>query len=449
MSELGLDPGELTKLAGLAAKLGLSENLNEAEWLDVQLVLTTGRKRTTEYAAWLAEESSLGTFLQYWRARRAALPRWRAPVEDRLAWEAELARRSRAPAVDPDRHLTAALRTRKSNDRVRALRRAAGLARREGRGAARGATASRKRPRPVRRRAAGRVLPGWRRGPPRPRSLPQAPGEGRRRSARKRVRRSDTGHDGAAHRTRRHAGRRSAGSPPRGRAVLARRGVVQAARCDRSQARGERDGRRMEDLRADSCPGRTGRPNRGRPGRGEAPRRPRPNSPRPARDATGGPCAAHADAHAGGLGAAGAGRRVGDGRVDHAPRHERAPLRRLAARGARDGPRRPCARLTRLVRGERRIRGGHGARSLARDDRRAAPLQQHRAVPRRTGGDHSGGDPRCRVESRGGHAAATSRRAADGRGTRDRRRRDVGRRPLPARRQGRGLPPDDPRRERH
>ncbi|MFI7598295.1 neuraminidase-like domain-containing protein [Actinoplanes sp. NPDC049681] len=102
-AEFGLDVGPFRRLAAADAALTAGRSPTETEWLDVEAVLTTARKRKLEYPAWVAQEAQLAQLLAPWRARRAALPRWRATADDRLAWELELRQRSRAAVVDPDR----------------------------------------------------------------------------------------------------------------------------------------------------------------------------------------------------------------------------------------------------------------------------------------------------------------------------------------------------------
>jgi hypothetical protein len=115
-SELGLDAGAFRRLAGLEAKLGASQQPTDAEWLDVEAILTSAHRRLVEHPVWITEEQALGALLPYWRVRGALLPRWRATPEHRLAWEAELRRMSRPPSVDPDRFPTTQLRSRAFNE---------------------------------------------------------------------------------------------------------------------------------------------------------------------------------------------------------------------------------------------------------------------------------------------------------------------------------------------
>ena len=102
-SELGLEVGPFRRLAAIEAALRGGGTATETEWMDVEAVLTSARKRKLMHPAWAGEETALAALLTPWRARRAALPRWRALEDDRLAWEQELRRRSRAAVVDPDR----------------------------------------------------------------------------------------------------------------------------------------------------------------------------------------------------------------------------------------------------------------------------------------------------------------------------------------------------------
>ncbi|MEU9917799.1 neuraminidase-like domain-containing protein [Streptomyces sp. NPDC051001] len=69
---------------------------------DAERSLTYIRKVKRLYPVWRDEERKGPRPLPYWRARRAALPRWLAPPEAREAWLTALAAHTRAPAVDPD-----------------------------------------------------------------------------------------------------------------------------------------------------------------------------------------------------------------------------------------------------------------------------------------------------------------------------------------------------------
>ena len=111
-SVFGVDAGALRRLAAVEAKISAGDAPADAEWLDVDAVLTSGGKRKALYPTWLAEEQTLGAAFPYWRARRAALPLWRASAEHRQAWEGELRRNSRPAAVDPDRTPATRLRRR-------------------------------------------------------------------------------------------------------------------------------------------------------------------------------------------------------------------------------------------------------------------------------------------------------------------------------------------------
>ena len=84
-----------------------------ADYAEVYATLTDARKLKTEYPRWASEElASFGAEGQaagepvgevaYWRARKAALPRWRATAVARRAWEQALQARSALPIIDPD-----------------------------------------------------------------------------------------------------------------------------------------------------------------------------------------------------------------------------------------------------------------------------------------------------------------------------------------------------------
>jgi hypothetical protein len=84
-------------------------------------ILTAGYKRKRLYATWLAQESQAGLDGEYWRARKAALPAWRADATDRVLWRQALATRSEPPIVDPDRMIWADFRTTLNGDPAYAL----------------------------------------------------------------------------------------------------------------------------------------------------------------------------------------------------------------------------------------------------------------------------------------------------------------------------------------
>ena len=71
-----------------------------AEYADVYRVLVTAEKERVRYPAWTAAETAAN--LEYWQARKASLPRWRASVEARTDWQRVLEIRSTAPLIDPD-----------------------------------------------------------------------------------------------------------------------------------------------------------------------------------------------------------------------------------------------------------------------------------------------------------------------------------------------------------
>src|SRR5262249_54498231 len=80
------------------------------DWAEVYLILTTAQKEHREFPTWAEEEQLAGLAVEYWRALKATLPRWRAPAEGRAMWQQSLLARSAAPLVDPDLLITADFR---------------------------------------------------------------------------------------------------------------------------------------------------------------------------------------------------------------------------------------------------------------------------------------------------------------------------------------------------
>ena len=70
-----------------------------AELAEVYAILTPARKIKHEYPQWVQEEKNAG--LIYWKALKAKLPRWRASLEYRQAWQQALRVRSQRPIIDP------------------------------------------------------------------------------------------------------------------------------------------------------------------------------------------------------------------------------------------------------------------------------------------------------------------------------------------------------------
>ena len=111
-NEFALDVAAFVRLSALESKLSGGEAPSDTEWIDLEGALTTAHKRRVELPTWRAQEHALGAQLPYWRARRTALPRWRALEEDHAAFSEELRRRSRPPVVDPQRFAGNWLRSR-------------------------------------------------------------------------------------------------------------------------------------------------------------------------------------------------------------------------------------------------------------------------------------------------------------------------------------------------
>src|SRR5262249_19625568 len=83
----------------------------DAEYAVIEALLTRAWKIRVAHPQWISDETSMftaegqtagGPFIAYWRLRKAALPRWRASVEARQAWQQALQSRSAQPIIDPD-----------------------------------------------------------------------------------------------------------------------------------------------------------------------------------------------------------------------------------------------------------------------------------------------------------------------------------------------------------
>ena len=81
-----------------------------AHYAAIYALLTTARKVKHEYPQWTADEvarveaeaAPLGEPVAYWKARKAALPHWRASSDARQRWTQALLAREQPPAIDPD-----------------------------------------------------------------------------------------------------------------------------------------------------------------------------------------------------------------------------------------------------------------------------------------------------------------------------------------------------------
>src|SRR5262249_25766336 len=61
------------------------------------------QKEKRYVSVWIQQEHDAGlTPEKYWMVRKAQVPRWRASVEARAAWQQALRGRSRPPGIDPD-----------------------------------------------------------------------------------------------------------------------------------------------------------------------------------------------------------------------------------------------------------------------------------------------------------------------------------------------------------
>jgi len=99
LNELYLDSvDELRTLLRIRRKTIGGESVSEQEWQDVIKILTSAKKRCELYSVWTSDESDL----VYWKVLKAHLPRWRASLQARRAWQEALRIRSRQPNIDPD-----------------------------------------------------------------------------------------------------------------------------------------------------------------------------------------------------------------------------------------------------------------------------------------------------------------------------------------------------------
>jgi hypothetical protein len=79
-----------------------NKNPTANEWEEVYTILTSARKVKHEYHGWLKDEQKANlTKPNYWMALKAKLPRWRASLEARQAWQQALRVRSQRPIIDP------------------------------------------------------------------------------------------------------------------------------------------------------------------------------------------------------------------------------------------------------------------------------------------------------------------------------------------------------------
>lgn len=99
MSELHLSVESFTRLMSIKAKPAPAP----AELAEIYAILITAYKKIHLYRNWMQEENRAGlTRSDYWKVRKAALPRWLASPESRQVWLQALAVRSQASLIDPD-----------------------------------------------------------------------------------------------------------------------------------------------------------------------------------------------------------------------------------------------------------------------------------------------------------------------------------------------------------
>ena len=78
-----------------------NNNPTATEWAEVYAILTPARKVKHEYPNWVAAEKAANLDQNYWQALKAKLPRWRATLEARNAWQQALRVRDQRPIIDP------------------------------------------------------------------------------------------------------------------------------------------------------------------------------------------------------------------------------------------------------------------------------------------------------------------------------------------------------------
>src|SRR5262249_52626765 len=73
---------------------------SNAEWTEMERLLTTAYKQISLWRTWAGKEKTQN--LAYWELLKARLPRWRADLSARGAWQRGLQARSARPTIDPD-----------------------------------------------------------------------------------------------------------------------------------------------------------------------------------------------------------------------------------------------------------------------------------------------------------------------------------------------------------
>jgi hypothetical protein len=74
----------------------------DADWMEIDIALTSAQKRYRLYGGWRTLENDPAAPLPYWFALKAALPRWRTDAVRREGWQKALLVRSARPMIDPD-----------------------------------------------------------------------------------------------------------------------------------------------------------------------------------------------------------------------------------------------------------------------------------------------------------------------------------------------------------
>lgn len=86
---------------------------SEAEWSEMERLLTSAYRQYDRWDDWRDEEDTAG--LLYWSEMKARVPRWRASTELRRRWQDALRARSEPAMVDPDLLRETHLRSQRAN----------------------------------------------------------------------------------------------------------------------------------------------------------------------------------------------------------------------------------------------------------------------------------------------------------------------------------------------
>jgi peptidoglycan hydrolase-like protein with peptidoglycan-binding domain len=96
LAALHMDQEKLARLI----EIQTNPDSTDADWAEIYTILTACLKEGWEWYENEQADPVLGG--QYWLARKANLPKWRASAADRQVWQQALHLRSRTPIIDPD-----------------------------------------------------------------------------------------------------------------------------------------------------------------------------------------------------------------------------------------------------------------------------------------------------------------------------------------------------------